>query len=77
MLKELRLTRYVVEFFHSSAQGGVPNDKVYLTADTVSDAVSQANWLARRTYHHHFQVRIVADGAHTIVYISPPLAMAA
>lgn len=77
MLNELRLTKYVVEFFQSEKQGAAPNDKVYLKADTVSDAVSQANWLARHTCHHHFQVSVMADGARAVVYTSSPLARAA
>lgn len=76
MLNELRMTRYVVEFFQSAELGDIPNDQVYFKADNVSDAVSQANWLARHTCHHHYQVRVVADGAYRVVYISSPLAKA-
>ena len=78
MLNEQRPIKYVVEFFQSEKQGAVPDDMVYLKADTVSDAVSQANWLARHTRHHHFQVRGVVNGVlHTIIHRSDPVAEAA
>ena len=73
MLHGTQVTGYVVEFFQSGKQGAVPNDMVYLKGETVSDAVSQAKWLARRTFHNHFQIRAVADGARPVIYTSSPL----
>jgi hypothetical protein len=50
---------------------------MYLRADNESDAVVQARWLARRTYHDHYQVRAVTDGAHTVIFKTSPLAQVA
>ena len=77
MLNELRATKYVVEFFQSGTRGAVPDDKLHLKADTESDAVAQANWIARHTHHHHFQIRAVVNGVHTVIFESYPLASAA
>ena len=68
MPNEPELFRYVVEFFHSGKYGAAPTDIIRLKADNDSDAISQANWLARHTHCHHFQVRIVARSVQSVVY---------
>jgi len=77
MRSESDLSKYVVEFFHTGNRGARPKDTICLKASNESDALMQAAWLARHTYHHHFQVRAVANGVHTIIYRSSPVAMAA
>jgi len=77
MLNELRGSKYVVEFFQAGTRGAPPGDRMYLRADNESDAVVQARWLARRTYHDHYQVRAVTDGAHTVIFKTSPLAQVA
>jgi hypothetical protein len=77
MRSESDLQKYVVDFFHSGNRGARPTDSMCLKASKDSDAIAQAAWLARHTCHHHFQVRAVANGVHTIIYRSSPLAIAA
>ena len=77
MRSESELSKYVVEFFHTGNKGTRPKDSVCLKASNDADAIAQAAWLARRTYHHHFQIRALANGVHTIIYRSSPVAMAA
>jgi len=74
MLNELRAPKYVVEFFQTGNQRARPSDRLLLKADNDSDAIAQAIWLARHTYHHHFHVR---DGVQTIIYTSSPIARVA
>jgi hypothetical protein len=75
MLNELRVAKYIVEFFQSGKQGAVPTDRLHLKAEADWEAITQANWLARHTHHNHFQVR--DGGTHTIIYRSSPLARVA
>jgi len=77
MLNEMRPSRYVVEFFQTGKHRAPPNDRLPLKADTDSDAIAQAIWLARHTYHHHFQIREVSKGVQTIIYRSAPIARVA
>ena len=77
MLNELRVTKYIVEFFETGRRGALPSDSIGLNADSASDAIEQAKWLDRHTSQHHFQVRVVANGERTIIYQSYPQAMAA
>ena len=77
MLNELRVTKYVVEFFQSGKRGAPPSDSICLNADSDSDAIEQAKWLERHTSQHHFQVRTVTNGVHAIIHRSSSLAMAA
>jgi hypothetical protein len=76
MLNELRVRKYIVEFFETGRRGALPSDSMGLDADNDSDAIEQAKWLDRHTSRHHFQVR-VANGVRTIIYRSNPQAMAA
>ena len=77
MLNELRVSRYIVEFFQTGRRQAPPSDRMYLKAENEPDAIVQARWLARHTYHHHFQVRAVTDGVHTVIFRSSPLAQVA
>jgi hypothetical protein len=77
MLNELRVSKYIIEIFRSGKPGAVPNDRMCLKADNESDAIAQAIWLARHTSHHHFQIRAVTNGMHTVIYRSSPLAQVA
>jgi len=78
MRSESDFQKYVVDFFHTGKRGARPKDSVCLKASNDSDAITQATSLARHTYHHHFQVRAVASGVHTVIYRrSSPVAMAA
>ena len=70
MVNDPRATKYMVEFFETKGHRGAPSDTLRLKADNDSDAVAQAHWLARHTYHDHFQVRAVAGGLQTIIYRS-------
>jgi hypothetical protein len=77
MLNELRGSKYIVEFFQNATRRATPSDRMYLRADNDSDAIVQARWLARHTYHNHFQVRAVANGVHTVIFRTSPLAQVA
>ena len=68
MLKGPKFSKYVCEFFHAATNGAKPTESMCLKADNDSDAIAQATWLARRTYCHHFQVRTVAQGVHSVIY---------
>ena len=72
-----QLSKYVVEFFHAGNNGAKPTECMYLKAENDSDAVAQANWLARRTWCRQFQVRVVTPGAHGVIYRAPAGAWAA
>ena len=77
MLNEPQSLKYIVEFFGTGNKGARPADTVRLKADDESEAIEQANWLARHTRFHHFQVRAVSGVVHSIIYQSSALARAA
>jgi hypothetical protein len=74
MLNQSQSSKYIVEFFHTERNGTPPKDSMFLKAVSDSDAVEQANWLACRTYCHHFQVRAVTQGVHTVIHRASALA---
>jgi hypothetical protein len=76
-LNQSQLSRYVVEFFATGRQRAKPADVMRLKAESESDAIAQANWLARHTSCHHFQVRALERGVHSVIYKSSDLARAA
>jgi len=65
-----RLSKYVVDFFHAAAGGSDSKESIRLEADDDSDAIEQAKWLARRTVHHHYQVRAAAGNIHVVIFVS-------
>ncbi len=77
MLNGSQSWRYVVDFFDTGRAGAEPRDSMRLRAENEPDALAQADWLARHTYCHHFQVRAVEKGVHSVIYRSPALARAA
>ena len=77
MLNESQSSKYIVEIFATAKQGATPADRMRLKADNESDAIAQANWLARHTTCHHFQVRAVESGVQSVIYKSADLARAA
>lgn len=68
MLNGPQLSKYVCEFFHAGNNGPKPTESMCLKADNDSDAIAQATWLARHTHCHHFQVRTVTRGVHSVIY---------
>ena len=77
MLNEPRASSYIVEFFQTGRRQALPSDSMYLKAENDSDAIVQARWLARHTCHHHFHVRVVTYGVHTVILRSSPIAQVA
>ena len=70
MLTGPRFSNYVVDFFPSEATSGASKESICLNADNDGDAIEQAKWLARRTVHHHYQVRAAAGNVHVVIYAS-------
>ncbi len=70
MTNERHFSKYIVDFFHAGRNGAAPKDSLRLKVDNDSDAIAQANWLSRHTYCHHFQVRTVIGGVHSVIYRS-------
>ena len=77
MLSEPLSSNYIVEFFASGKKGAKPTDSMRLRAENEPEAIAQAKWLASRTYCHHFRVRAVATGMHSVIYSSSASARAA
>jgi hypothetical protein len=65
-----RLSKYVVDFFPDRGSGSDSRESIRLEADSDSDAIEQAKWLARRTVHHHYQVRAAAGNIHVVIFVS-------
>ena len=76
-LNQSQLSRCVVEFFATGRQRAKPADVMRLKAESESDAIAQANWLACHTHCHHFHVRAVESGAQRVIYRSSAFARAA
>ena len=74
MLNESQSSKYIVEFFDTGRQRAKPADVMRLKAESESDAIAQANWLARHTSCHHFQVRNVAQGVQSVIFRAAALA---
>lgn len=65
-----RSPQYFVDFFHNRDRSSDSDDSIRLKADTDSDAMEQARWLARRTIHHHYQIRAAAGEIYVVIYAS-------
>lgn len=68
MRNEPRPSKYVVDFLHAEGRGRGLRDRVHLDADTDSDAIEQAKWLARRTVHHSYQVRAAVGYIYVVIF---------
>jgi hypothetical protein len=76
MRSEPELSKYVVEFFLTGKNEAAPKDSIRLKADNDSDAIAQANWLARHTSCHHFQVRNLAQDVQSVIFRAAAVARA-
>ena len=65
-----RLSKYVVDFLRAEGRSSGFEDRVHLDADTDSDAIEQAKWLARRTVHHSYQVRAAVGYIYVVIFES-------
>jgi hypothetical protein len=70
MISRPGFSKYVVDFFHTERRSTDSKESMRLEADTDSDAIEQARWLARRTAHHHYQVRAAAGHVHVVIFAS-------